>query len=119
MDGTFKIAPPLFSQVYIILAQYMDGVHPLIYALLPDKKNRTYERLFAMLLDLKPGIKPISIACEFEQAAIKAIKNKFPGFQIYGCLFHLSKNFRLQMCELDLISKYQTLSKYSIHIKMT
>jgi hypothetical protein len=45
-DGTFKIAPPLFSQVYILLAKYLDDVHLLLYALLPDKRSQTYERLF-------------------------------------------------------------------------
>lgn len=117
-DGTFKIAPPLFSQVYILLAKYLDGVHPLLYALLPDKRSQTYERLFQIIIDMKPDLKPVSIACDFEQAAINAFKNKFPGVKIYGCLFHLSKNFRMQMCELDLISKYKNDADFSIAIKM-
>lgn len=37
-DGTFRIAPLLFSQVYVILAEALGGVHPIIYALLPNKK---------------------------------------------------------------------------------
>jgi hypothetical protein len=36
-DGTFKTAPPLFAQVYVILVKDIGGVHPLIYALLPNK----------------------------------------------------------------------------------
>jgi len=115
VDGTFKVVPNLFSQVYVILAKYLDGVHPLIYALLPNKTNETYERLFKILIDLKPGLKPTSIACE--QAAIKAIKNNFPEVQINGCLFHLTKNFRLKMCELDLITNYNNSADFSIHIK--
>ncbi|KAE9525802.1 hypothetical protein AGLY_014028 [Aphis glycines] len=118
VDGTFKVAPNLFSQVYIILCKYLDGVHPLIYAFLLDKKNQTYERLFKVLIELKPGLKPKSIACDFEQAAIKAIKNNFPEVQIHGCLFHLTKNFRIEMGDLDLFSKYKNDVEFSIYIKM-
>lgn len=118
VDGTFKVAPQLFSQVYVILGKYFDGVHPLVYALLPDKKNQTYERLFKTLLELKPGLKPRSIACDFEQAAIKAIKNNFPEAQIHGCLFHLTKNFRIKMCELNLFTSYKNNSEFSIYVKM-
>jgi hypothetical protein len=48
-DGKFKIAPPLFAQVYVILAKDIGGVHPLIYALLPNKQAKMYHRLFNRL----------------------------------------------------------------------
>jgi hypothetical protein len=32
-DGIFKVSPPLFSQIYVILVSYLNGVHPLLYAL--------------------------------------------------------------------------------------
>ena len=117
-DGTFKVAPSLFSQIYVILAKYMNGVHPLLYALLPDKKKQTYEQLLQIIINIKPGLKSISIACDFEQAAIKAFQNIFPEVKIFGCLFHLSKNFRLKMCELDLMSKYKNNAEFSIGVKM-
>jgi len=84
----------------------------------PIKKNQTYERLFKILIELKPGLKPKSIACDFEQAAIKAIKNNFPEVQIHGCLFHLTKNFRLKMGDLELFSKYKNDAEFSIYVKM-
>lgn len=74
VDGTFKVAPLLFSQAYVVLAKYLDDVYPLIYALLSNKKSQTYERLFKLILDLKPELNPISISCDFERAAIKTIK---------------------------------------------
>jgi len=54
-DGIFRTAPLLFTQVYVILAEQFGGVHPIIFALLPDKQSKTYEKLFDMLLKLKPG----------------------------------------------------------------
>ncbi|GCC40100.1 hypothetical protein chiPu_0024094 [Chiloscyllium punctatum] len=41
-DGTFSIAPNLFSQIYVILAKKHEGVHPIVYALLPNKQCTTY-----------------------------------------------------------------------------
>lgn len=48
-DGTFKVAPTIFAQVYVILAEALNGVHPLIYALLLNKQEKTYDKLFDML----------------------------------------------------------------------
>lgn len=89
-------------------------MHPLIYPLLLDEKNQMHERLFKILLELKPK----SIVCDFEQARIKAIKNNFPEVQIHRYLFNLTKHFRLKMSDLDLFSKYRNDAEFSINIKM-
>lgn len=39
MDGTFNVAPPFFSQVYVILTEYLHGIVPMAYILLPDKQS--------------------------------------------------------------------------------
>ena len=41
MDGTFKQSPPLFHQVYVILAERNGHVVPLLYTLLPNKRRQT------------------------------------------------------------------------------
>ncbi|KAE9525972.1 hypothetical protein AGLY_013914 [Aphis glycines] len=68
------------------------GIHPLIYALLPNKQEKTYTHLFKMLNRLKPGLNPTSISCDFEQAILKYIKTEYPNAEIDGCLYHFSKN---------------------------
>lgn len=83
-DGTFRIAPLLFSQVYVILAEPLGGVHPIIYALLPSKKASVYEKLLNMLKTLEPDLNPDLISCDFELAAFTAIKDAFPNVQIFG-----------------------------------
>lgn len=44
VDGTFSIAPPMFAQIYIIMAERNGFVLPVLYALLPNKTSATYER---------------------------------------------------------------------------
>ncbi|XP_060845775.1 uncharacterized protein LOC132925392 [Rhopalosiphum padi] len=116
-DGTFRIAPLLFSQVYVILAEALGGVHPIIYALLPSKKASVYEKLLNMLKTLEPDLNPDSISCDFELAAFTAIKDAFPNVQIFGCYFHLCQNFRSKLGELHLISRYKNEPEFCIHVK--
>ncbi|CAI6376617.1 unnamed protein product [Macrosiphum euphorbiae] len=117
-DGTFKIAPAIFSQVFVILAEALGGVHPLIYALLPNKQEKTYTHLFKMLNQLKPGLNPTSISCDFEQAILKSIKTEYPNTEIYGCLYHFSKNVYKKLCDLGIVSSYRNNSDFSIFVKM-
>ena len=64
MDGTFKAAPRLFSQLYWVHAVYREHVVPVLYCLLPDKSRATYHRMFdivrgkmaALNLPLNPQI---------------------------------------------------------------
>jgi hypothetical protein len=73
MDGTFKIAPNLFKQIYVILAKKFRGVHPIFYALLPNKCRETYDKLFGMIkVLLSPNFDPKSITCDYEMAAFKS-----------------------------------------------
>ena len=56
VDGTFSIAPTLFRQVYVILAEKYGGVHTLFYALLPNKSEATYTRMFALIKKLTAAL---------------------------------------------------------------
>ena len=42
MDGTFKSTPRAFTQLFPIHGQYREHIVPLVYCLLPDKKQETY-----------------------------------------------------------------------------
>ena len=49
-DGTFKICPYLWYQVFIMYASVgPNSVVPVVFALLPDKKYRSYFDLFSNL----------------------------------------------------------------------
>ena len=46
MDGTFKLCPEIFYQIYTIHALNNNQVFPCVFALLPNKNEVTYNRLF-------------------------------------------------------------------------
>ncbi|XP_050065493.1 uncharacterized protein LOC126554455 [Aphis gossypii] len=117
MDGTFKVAPTLFSQVYVILTEFLEGVHPAVYALLPNKKEQTYIQLISMINQLQPDLQPTSVSCDFELGAITAIKNSFENINSFGCYFYLSQNFLKKVGELHLLSKYNNEANFCVATK--
>ena len=75
-DGTFKCAPScLFPQLYTIHAKCYGSVVPLVYCLLPNKREATYRTLINALLD-NVAIAPIEWHTDFERAAINVINEK-------------------------------------------
>ena len=52
MDGTFNIAPPLFTQVYSIHADFLGRSHPLVFSLLTNKRQATYRALLNELSNI-------------------------------------------------------------------
>ncbi|XP_068204653.1 uncharacterized protein [Palaemon carinicauda] len=118
VDGTFKIAPTLFSQVYIVMAQKIRGVIPVLYAILPNKRKVTYSRLFKMIKECQPTVNPKSVVCDFEIAAFLAIKENFPQVELKGCFFHFSQNMQKHIAALGLSSRYNNDSQFSLQVKM-
>ena len=118
VDGTFSIAPNLFSQIYVISAKKHGGVHPVVYALLPNKQRTTYIRMFELLKESEPDLKPTSIVCDFEQAAHSAMRDSFPGIQIQGCFFHLSQNMHKHLDRLGFTSLYNADPDFALKAKM-
>lgn len=104
MDGTFKIAPILFSQVFVILGSRNGGVHPCLYALLPNKNQATYNTLLVEIKNLAPGINAGSISVDFEVAIHNAFRTEFPDIEIRGCFFHLIQNMKKQVAAVGLMA---------------
>ncbi|KAG8238223.1 hypothetical protein J437_LFUL017252 [Ladona fulva] len=117
-DGTFKIAPPLFSQVYVILGEKHGGVHPMVYALLPSKSRATYGKLFDIIKDLQQGLQPATISCDFEIAAFRSMREHFPHARIQGCFFHLTHNMKKHLCSMGLIHRYNNDAQFSLQARM-
>ncbi|XP_053144809.1 uncharacterized protein LOC128342022 isoform X2 [Hemicordylus capensis] len=118
MDGTFAIAPKLFAQVYVILAKKYGGVHPVLYVLLPNKQCDTYERLFDFIKTLVPNIRPQSIHCDYEIAAMNAIRKFFPETALNGCFFHLVQNMRKHLALIGAVQEFDKNVEFALKAKM-
>ena len=116
-DGTFSVVPDLFTQLYTIHAE-MDGViFPCIYALLPNKTEAIYDKLFKKLLEIEPLLNPLTIMVDFGKAAINALEENFISV-ITGCFFHLSQNIFRRVQEHGLAVRDQEDNDFAISIKM-
>ena len=71
-DGTFKVTPPMFAQVFSIHASRHGDLVPAFYCLLRNKAQETYERLFRAVRQLIPNAHPTSFLVDFEMSAINS-----------------------------------------------
>ncbi|XP_067679730.1 uncharacterized protein [Haliotis asinina] len=90
-DGTFSMCPSLFYQMYTIHA-FVDGkMSPLVYGLLPDKKQSTYTDFFRPLKQNAAGhsinLRPSTFFSDFEKGAQNAAKEVIQC-ELKGCMFH-------------------------------
>ena len=108
-DGTFKVVPSLFFQLYSIHFQFVTGINPAaVYCLLPNKTRTTYDRVLVEIKRLVPAADPTVILTDFESAALTAFCNAFPAARVTGCYFHLSQSILRKINEIGLKVEYET-----------
>lgn len=96
MDGTFAVSPALFTQLYTIQVLFYGQMLPVLFALLPNKSQATYTRLFQIASRLcherSMPFHPTIIQTDFEQAVLQACRIVFPQSSLRGCFFHFSQS---------------------------
>jgi hypothetical protein len=95
-DGTFRCVPTVFYQLYTLHLdlcsnETVTNVIPVIYALLPNKSEATYERFFKLVKD-KLGAVIENFKCDHEIAVMNAVQTVFPNCQLTTCFYHFNKN---------------------------
>ena len=124
-DGTFKCAPNIFYQLYVVHAlsggpdPFENGhLLPSLFVLLPCKSENIYRTMWRMIKELCPTACPSHMIVDFEKAAINAFMEYFPDTAIKGCFFHLSQNIWRKVQEFGLQSRYQQDSVFALKIRM-
>lgn len=118
-DGTFKCAPPLFNQLYTIHGVKYHNVIPSIFALMPNRTEATYERVFTALKSLEPSLQPTTIMTDYELASINAFHHAFPATSQRGCFFHLSQCvWRSVQASRNLQKRYKEDPDFALNVRM-
>ncbi|XP_034945928.1 uncharacterized protein [Chelonus insularis] len=118
-DGTFRVAPNNFSQLYTIIHGFMEGRSvPLVYVLLPNKLKNTYIQVLKVLRRSLPNFSPSVIMVDFETAFIEALKEVYAGVKVAGCNFHFNQCYwrRIQACGLQARYNTDVLFAYNLRL---
>lgn len=116
-DGTFKASPTLFYQVFTIHCMLGNGALPCVYALLGNKSQPSYARVFQKIKDKEPRLEPRTVMCDFELAAINAMRGVFPEVEVSGCHFHLRQSIFRHILHEGLRSQYINDENIRNHVK--
>jgi hypothetical protein len=117
-DGTFKVVPSIFFQLYSIHFEHAAGITPAgIYCLMASKSRLTYDKLMLVLRSLMPNANPQRILLDFEMAAMNAFSASYPTAQISGCYFHLCQSIQRKVNDVGLKSEYESSRDVSDFIR--
>ena len=127
VDGTFKCCPDIFFQFYTLHGCVMGQIFPLVFCLLPNKQQATYDQMFDKIVQSMAQrnlvLQPTRILMDFEVACINTLRHHFPNSLLTGCLFHFDQcvQRKIQSQEVGLgklVSlDYQTASLYIVVIQ--
>lgn len=107
-DGTFKVVPSLYFQLYSIHFSFGSGINPAaLYCLLNNKTAETYRIVLSELKKLIPLAAPRTILVDFERAAMNAFHDAFPAATVTGCYFHLNQSVIRKVNEVGLKMQYE------------
>ncbi|CAF4438274.1 unnamed protein product, partial [Rotaria socialis] len=110
-DGTFKVSPTLFEQLYVLHGLQNGEVLPVCFILTSNRKHDTYAAIFRSLkrIGLKMGfdLKPLSIICDFEQSFMNAVTNELPQTIVIGCWFHFCQSSYRNIQKLGMMNLYE------------
>lgn len=95
-DGTFKVCPKPFYQLYTFHTEVFGHVFPAVYALTMRKDEATYNTMLTHLKqhasEMNWNFSPSYFMLDFEMAAFNAVKRVLPNSIAKGCLFHYDQS---------------------------
>lgn len=117
-DGTFKVCPEVFFQVYTLHAERGGSIFPCVFALLPNKTEVTYRRFYGEIFNRINHQNLQDILIDFEKAAMNAIGHLNNNVEIKGCFYHLSKNVWKKIQEYGHQQRYMEDPNFALHTRM-
>jgi hypothetical protein len=121
-DGTFRSAPSMFLQLWVVHGIYHGRVLPFCFFLLPDKRQETYDRAVTLLLDqidtVQPGKRPTNFLMDFEKAVENTIRATIPTAIVRGCFFHHSQAIWRKCQQLGMEPRYAAEENFRNVVKM-
>ncbi|KAM7285895.1 uncharacterized protein ISCGN_032780 [Ixodes scapularis] len=106
-DGTFKVTPEQFHQLYTVHAVVNAIVVPMVYGLLPNKSETTYRGFFDVLLS-RVGTYCVEVV--YTSTSLPST----PQRKIQGCFFHLSQSVYWKVCFSGLQSRYNADEEFAV-----
>ena len=116
-DGTFKCCSSIFFQLYIVHVQMDTLSVPRLFALLSNKSQNTYNRLFAKISELLQDEGPDCMIMDFEKAAHNGFLESFPASNLACCLFHLGQNVYKHIVQEGMKSRYHQDDSFSLKMR--
>ena len=117
-DGTFKLCPEIFFQLFTIHITINGYNPPCVYILLPNKTEKTYNRMLDAIKTLIPRAEPTRIMLDFEKAAMNAFQKHYPTSSLSGCFFHLCQSFMRKINDVGLKSVYEGNAELALSLRM-
>ena len=111
-DGTFKMAPKHWKQLFILCAEisWLGIWVPCAFAILPDKKQSTYKALFELvnqnLNRINEKLAAEFFMCDFEIGIRSSFREIWPEITLKGCHFHYAKCIWKQVVNAGLKEEY-------------
>ncbi|CAF1516519.1 unnamed protein product [Rotaria sordida] len=84
-DGTFKVCPDDYYQLFTLHAMMTDAIIPLVYGLLIGKSAQDYNSSFEKVL-VQDNFQPESIMTDFETGTINSVREMLPNVLHKGIL---------------------------------
>lgn len=123
-DGTFKRVPQPFFQLFTIhvdtgSSEIATNIVPAMFALLPNKTQRTYEALFKLVRDVL-GINIRLYKCDYELGQINAFKTVFGQSTVTGCYYHFNKTIwkNAEDCGMTTTSEKKNIVRMTANLPL-
>uniref|UniRef100_A0A915ER19 MULE transposase domain-containing protein n=1 Tax=Ditylenchus dipsaci TaxID=166011 RepID=A0A915ER19_9BILA len=106
------------SRFVSVMVKVLSNRFRFLYALLPNKSQATYEKLFRIIRRIWPDFIPSSVSIDFEMAVISALEVVFPESDVWGCFFHLVQNMIKKLNVAGLKGRYETEPDFAVKCRM-